>query len=100
MAEAHQAVAFQFAITDEGVSLHLDRAAVKTAIRSYFGGYGKRIARIRAAIYSGIFPASPLSLVVILALVVGLWLSGRDLSLGVLPSLLAFSRCARVCVCV
>jgi hypothetical protein len=92
MAEAHQAVAFQFAITDEGISLHFDREAVKSALRSYFRGHGKKILRLRAAIYRGVFPASPVSLVVILALVTGLWLAGYDLSLGVFPAVLSLAR--------
>ena len=92
MAEAHQAVAFQFAITDEGISLHFDREAVKSALRSYFWGHGKKIQRLRAAIYRGVFPASPASLVVILALVTGLWLAGYDLSFGVFPFFLSLSR--------
>ena len=92
MAEARQAVAFQFAITDEGVSLHFDRQAVKKAVRSYLTGYGKRILRVQAAIYSGVFPASPVSLAVILALVVGLWLAGWNVSWGILPVLISFSR--------
>ena len=92
MAEARQAVAFQFAITDEGISLHFDKAAVKTALRSFFGSYGQRILKIRTAIYSGVFPASPLSLFVITALVFSLWLAGCDTSYGTLPYVLSLSR--------
>ena len=95
MAEARQAVAFQFAITDEGVSLHFDKGAVKRALGSFFRGHGKRVLRLRAAIYSGVFPASPVSLAVILALVTGLWLAGYNVSWGALPTLLSVSRYAR-----
>lgn len=92
MAEARQAVAFQFAITDEGISLHFDKAAVKTALRSFFGTYRQRIFKVRTAIYRGVFPASPLSLVVIASLVFALWLVGYDTSYGALPRILSFSR--------
>lgn len=92
MAEARQAVAFQFAITDEGVSLHCDREAVKAAFRSYFRGQGKKVQRLRTAIGRGVFPASPTSLAVIIAVVVGLWLAGYDTSLGILPAIITISR--------
>lgn len=92
MAEAHQAVAFQFAITDEGISLHFDKAAVKTALLSFFGTYRRRLFRIRTAISRGIFPASPLSLVVIFALVTLLSFAGYDTTYGVLPRIIDISR--------
>ena len=96
MAEAHQAVAFQFAITDEGVSLHFDKAAVKSALLSFFGAYRQRIERVRTAIYRGIFPASPLSLGVILGLVTLLWFAGYDTTYGGLPWILKHTRYVRV----
>lgn len=92
MAEAHQAVAFQFAITDEGILLHFDKTAVKSALASFFGTYRKRIEKFRTAIYRGIFPASPLSLAVIVALVALFWSSGYDPTCGVLPQVVALSQ--------
>ncbi len=67
MAEAHQAVAFQFVVTDEGISVHLDREAVKKALKSVLGAYRRRYFRTRNAILNGVFPATPVSLVFILA---------------------------------
>lgn len=92
MAEAHQAVAFQFSITDEGILLHFDKTAVKSALLSFFGSYRKRILKVRTAIYRGIFPASPVSLAVIVALVVALWSAGYDPTCGVLPRVRAVSQ--------
>lgn len=92
MAEAHQAVAFQFVITDEGISLHFDKSAVKLAVLSFFGIYRKRFLKVRTAIHRGIFPASPVSLAVILGLVVLLSLAGYDPTFGLLPRVLSISR--------
>lgn len=92
MAEAHQAVAFQFAITDEGILLHFDKTAVKSALLSFFGTYRQRILKVRTAIYRGIFPASPVSLAVILALVAAIWAAGYDPTWGVFPRVLAVSQ--------
>ena len=96
MAEAHQAVAFQFVITDEGISLHFDKSAVKLAVLSFFGIYRKRFLKVRTAIHRGIFPASPVSLAVILGLVVLLSLAGYDPTFGLLPRVLSISRCVSV----
>ena len=92
MAEAHQAVAFQFQVTDEGISLHFDKAAVKAALLSFFGIYRRRLLKARTALYRGIFPASPLSLAVILGLVVLLALLGVDPTYGVLPLMVSISQ--------
>lgn len=92
MAEAHQAVAFQFVITDEGILVHFDKTAVRTALLSFFGIYRKRILKVRTAIYRGIFPASPVSLAVIVALVALLWAAGCDPTYGALPRVTAASQ--------
>jgi hypothetical protein len=92
MAEARQAVAFQFAITDEGISLHFDKTAVKTALSSFFGTYKKRFQGALTALYRGVFPASPISLAVISCLVALVSLAGYDTTFGVLPLILAVSK--------
>lgn len=92
MAEAHQAVAFQFVVTDEGISLHFDKAAVKAALVSFFGIYRKRFLRAKNSLYQGIFPASPLSLASILTIVCLLYVVGRDPTLGILPRMVDFCK--------
>lgn len=88
MAEAHQAVAFQFAVTDEGISVHFDREAVKRALKAFLGAYRGRYFRTRNAILNGVFPASPLSLLLILAIIVFLhYRFGLDPTFGV-PAML------------
>ncbi len=84
MAEAHQAVAFQFRVTEEGIDVHFDREAVKTAIKSLLGLYRSRYLRVRNRLLQGLFPASPLSLVLVLSLVIGAYFIGRDPSYGVI----------------
>ncbi len=71
MAEARQAVAFQFAVTEKGIRVHLDKNAVKSAAKS-----------AKNALLKGIFPASPLSLVAIVVLAACVGAGGGEPSLG------------------
>ena len=98
MAEAHQAVAFQFAVTDEGIHVHFDSAAVKQAFRSFLGLFKYRYWRARNAVLQGVFPASPVSLVLILAVVWGLHWSGGDPSWGALAKITTLTRCVQLSV--
>lgn len=82
MAEARQAVAFQFAVTEEGVKIHFDRAVVKSAGKALLNLTRSRLLRAQDAVLQGIFPASPLSLAVIGAAVAGATYYGKDISLG------------------
>lgn len=91
MAEAHQAVAFQFAVTDEGISIHFDRTAVKSALRSFVNMYRKRYLKMRTALLKGVFPASPLSLVVALFVVFGLYFGGVDPTYGLMRWITGFA---------
>lgn len=88
MAEAHQAVAFQFAVTDEGVLYHIDRTAVRATFRALWRIFINRCYVIRRTIINGIFPATPLSLIVVSGGIVGLYAAGWfDTSLGLLKVL-------------
>ncbi len=87
MAEAHQAVAFQFAVTDEGISVHFDRDAVKAALRAFLGANRRRYFRTKIAILNGVFPASPLSLAGIVVVVGLLYCFGFDPTFSVLGGL-------------
>ena len=71
MAEAHQAVAFQFRVTQDGIDVHLDKEAVRTAVKSLLGLYKTRYVKIRNTLLQGVFPASPLSFVLVLAVITG-----------------------------
>ncbi|XP_051796926.1 carnitine O-palmitoyltransferase 1, liver isoform [Acanthochromis polyacanthus] len=61
MAEAHQAVAFQFTITPEGIDLQLSYQALNQIYLSGVRSWKKRVSRIRNRVIKGVFPASPSS---------------------------------------
>lgn len=82
MAEARQAVAFQFAVTEEGIQVHFDSRAVKFALKALVGFSRSRYLRARNALLKGIFPASPLSLAVVGGAVCGSVALGRDPTFG------------------
>lgn len=94
MAEARQAVAFQFAVTDEGIHVRFDRGAVKAAVKALATSSKSRYIRASNAVLnqSGIFPASPLSLSLITA-TAGCWVfSKKDFSLGLNRFILSILR--------
>lgn len=49
MAEAHQAVAFQFTVTPEGVDFQLSREALKQIYLSGLSSWKKRFARLKVS---------------------------------------------------
>ncbi|CAN9505858.1 unnamed protein product [Ophioblennius macclurei] len=61
MAEAHQAVAFQFTITPEGIDLQLSYQALNQIYLSGVRSWKKRVSRMRNSVIKGVFPASPSS---------------------------------------
>ncbi|XP_070506218.1 carnitine O-palmitoyltransferase 1, liver isoform isoform X2 [Chironomus tepperi] len=69
MAEAHQAVAFSFAITHEGWNVDYDREVLNLVWQSGVRSWKKRLARIKAGIRNGAYPAHLESLWVIMILV-------------------------------
>ena len=84
MAEARQAVAFQFAVTEEGIQVHFDKDAVKSAIKALLGFTKSRYLRMTNALLKGLFPASPWSLLVIGVLVACVFSIELDSSLRVI----------------
>lgn len=50
MAEAHQAVAFQFTVTPEGVDFRLSREALKHVYLSGINSWKKRLIRIKVGV--------------------------------------------------
>uniref|UniRef100_A0A3Q3AM70 Carnitine O-palmitoyltransferase N-terminal domain-containing protein n=1 Tax=Kryptolebias marmoratus TaxID=37003 RepID=A0A3Q3AM70_KRYMA len=61
MAEAHQAVAFQFTITPEGIDLQLSYQALNQIYLSGVRSWKKRVSRIKNRVIKGVYPASPSS---------------------------------------
>ncbi|XP_014867063.1 PREDICTED: carnitine O-palmitoyltransferase 1, liver isoform-like [Poecilia mexicana] len=61
MAEAHQAVAFQFTITPEGIDLQLSYQALNQIYLSGVRSWKKRVSRMKNRVIKGVYPASPSS---------------------------------------
>lgn len=101
MAEARQAVAFQFAVTEEGVKIQFDQEAVKSAVKALVGFGWTRYLRARNAVLNGLFPASPLSLAVVGGAVGVSAVTGRDPTFGLnqaIANLLGYVIYTSLCV--
>jgi len=69
MAEARLAVAFQFAVTDEGVVVNIDKEVVKLVARSAYKSVKRRCKSAKNTILKGVYPASPATWMFVLAAV-------------------------------
>ena len=94
MAEAHSAVAFQFAVTDEGVLFHIDRTAIKVTLEVLLRSLLSRFYKLRTSFLKGIFPATPISLVIVTIVLFVLYAAGFDPSFGLFN---IFSGVSRYC---
>ncbi|MEE6499353.1 hypothetical protein FKM82_003421 [Ascaphus truei] len=61
MAEAHQAVGFQFTVTPDGIDLRLSHEALKQIYLSGLHSWKKKFIRFKNGILTGVFPSSPSS---------------------------------------
>ncbi|KAM4617272.1 carnitine O-palmitoyltransferase 1, liver isoform 2-T2 [Discoglossus pictus] len=61
MAEAHQAVAFQFTVTPDGIDLRLSHEALRQIYLSGLHSWKKKFIRFKNGILTGVFPSSPSS---------------------------------------
>lgn len=59
MAEAHNAVAFQFAVSDEGVVVNLNKEIIKLMLNSMYKSVKRRCNDAKNAFLKGVYPASP-----------------------------------------
>jgi len=59
MAEAHNAVAFQFAVSDEGVVVNLNKEIIKLMFNSMYKSVKRRCNDAKNAFLKGVYPASP-----------------------------------------
>nr|XP_055184866.1 carnitine O-palmitoyltransferase 1, muscle isoform isoform X1 [Nyctereutes procyonoides] len=82
MAEAHQAVAFQFTVTPDGVDFRLSREALKHIYLSGINSWKKRLIRIKNGILRGVYPGSPTSWLVVVMATVGSSYCKVDISMG------------------
>ncbi|CAL8264510.1 unnamed protein product [Gadus morhua 'NCC'] len=87
MAEAHQAVAFQFTITPEGMDLQLSYQALHQIYRSGLRSWKKRISRMQNRVIKGVYPASPSSwLFVVIAILATMYMRS-DPSMGLIAKI-------------
>ncbi|KYO40917.1 carnitine O-palmitoyltransferase 1, muscle isoform-like [Alligator mississippiensis] len=84
MAEAHQAVAFQFTVTPEGFDLRLSREALKHIYLSGIAAWKKRLTRLKNTFLTGVYPATPSSWLVVVMTTVGSLYCKVDLSMGLI----------------
>ncbi|KAM9299185.1 carnitine O-palmitoyltransferase 1, liver isoform-like [Gastrophryne carolinensis] len=84
MAEAHQAVAFQFTVTPEGIDLQLSHEALKQVYLSGLRSWKQKLIRLRNGFVTGVYPASPSSwLFVVIAIMVTMY-ARVDPSMGMI----------------
>ncbi|XP_033101878.1 carnitine O-palmitoyltransferase 1, liver isoform-like [Anneissia japonica] len=84
MAEAHQAVAFQFTVTNEGIDVSLNHEALKAVYNSSKRSWKKRFSRFRNHIVTTTYPASPASWLAVVSLVLAFSLAKVDPSMGMI----------------
>lgn len=92
MAEAHSAVAFQFSVTDEGIAFHFDKAAICGVVSSILHIVYNKFFNIKKAFLKGIFPATPLSLLVVTTSVITLYAVNIDPTIGIASLSLPIAR--------
>ncbi|XP_043939347.1 carnitine O-palmitoyltransferase 1, brain isoform isoform X2 [Protopterus annectens] len=87
MAEAHQAVAFQFTVTPEGIDLQLSHEAFKQIYLSGVRSWKKKLARIKNSIITGVYPASPSSWLFVVIAIMSTMFARVDPSMGMIEKI-------------
>uniref|UniRef100_A0A8C8J1C9 Carnitine O-palmitoyltransferase 1, muscle isoform n=1 Tax=Oncorhynchus tshawytscha TaxID=74940 RepID=A0A8C8J1C9_ONCTS len=87
MAEAHQAVGFQFTVTSDGIDLHLSREVLKHIYLSGVTSWTKRAIRFKNGILTGVYPASPSSLLIVVIAIMSTIYAKIDPSLGMIDTI-------------
>uniref|UniRef100_A0A8C4HQS6 Carnitine O-palmitoyltransferase 1, muscle isoform n=1 Tax=Dicentrarchus labrax TaxID=13489 RepID=A0A8C4HQS6_DICLA len=87
MAEAHQAVGFQFTVRPDGVDLKLSQEVIKNIYLSGVTAWKKRAIQFKNGVLAGVYPASPSSwLIVVIAMMSSLYIR-IDPSLGMIDAI-------------
>uniref|UniRef100_A0A4W6DP27 Carnitine O-palmitoyltransferase 1, muscle isoform n=1 Tax=Lates calcarifer TaxID=8187 RepID=A0A4W6DP27_LATCA len=88
MAEAHQAVGFQFTVRPDGVDFKLSQEVIKNIYLSGVTAWKKRAIQFKNGVLAGVYPASPSSwLIVVIAMMSSLYIR-IDPSLGMIDACL------------
>ncbi|KAK3570590.1 hypothetical protein QTP86_023651 [Hemibagrus guttatus] len=85
--EAHQAVAFQFTVTPEGIDLRLSREALKHIYLAGVTSWRKRVILFRNGIRMGVYPASPSSWLFVVIAIMSSMYARLDPSMGMINSI-------------
>lgn len=87
MAEAHQAVAFQFTVTPDGIDLRMSHEALKQIYLSGIYSWKKKFIRFKNGIITGVYPASPSSWLIVVVGVMSTMYAKIDPSLGIIAKI-------------
>ncbi|XP_058036141.1 carnitine O-palmitoyltransferase 1, brain isoform isoform X5 [Ahaetulla prasina] len=87
MAEAHQAVAFQFTVSPEGIDLQLSHAAIKEIYLSGLRSWKKKFNQLRNGFVTGVYPASPSSWFFMVTAILVTQFSRLDPSMGMIDKI-------------
>ncbi|XP_066467245.1 carnitine O-palmitoyltransferase 1, liver isoform isoform X2 [Tiliqua scincoides] len=87
MAEAHQAVAFQFTVTPDGIDLRMSHEALRQIYLSGLYSWKKKFIRFKNGIITGVYPASPSSWLIVVVGVMSTMYAKIDPSLGLIAKI-------------
>uniref|UniRef100_A0AAQ5Y661 carnitine O-palmitoyltransferase n=1 Tax=Amphiprion ocellaris TaxID=80972 RepID=A0AAQ5Y661_AMPOC len=87
MAEAHQAVAFQFTVTPDGIDLQLSHQALTEIYLSGVRSWKKRIIRLKNSVITGVYPASPSSWLFVVIAILATMYTRSDPSMGLIAKI-------------
>lgn len=87
MAEAHQAVAFQFTVTPDGIDLRLSHEALKQIYLSGLHSWKKRFIRFKNGIITGVYPGSPTGWLIVVVGVMSTSYTKIDPSWGIIAKI-------------
>ncbi|XP_054454336.1 carnitine O-palmitoyltransferase 1, liver isoform-like isoform X2 [Anoplopoma fimbria] len=87
MAEAHQAVAFQFTVTPDGIDLHLSHQALTEIYLSGVRSWKKRIIGLKNSVVTGVYPASPSSWLFVVIAILATMYTRSDPSMGLIAKI-------------
>ncbi|XP_049419022.1 carnitine O-palmitoyltransferase 1, liver isoform-like isoform X1 [Epinephelus fuscoguttatus] len=87
MAEAHQAVAFQFTVTPEGIDVRLSHQALTEIYHSGIRSWKKRIIGLKNSVLTGVYPASPSSWLFVVIAILATMYTRSDPSMGLIAKI-------------
>ncbi|XP_075890507.1 carnitine O-palmitoyltransferase 1, liver isoform-like isoform X2 [Nelusetta ayraudi] len=87
MAEAHQAVGFQFSVTQEGVDVRLSHQALTEIYLSGVRSWRKRLVRLKNSVKTGVYPASPSSWLFVVVAILATVYTRSDPSMGLIAKI-------------